>query len=200
MRSKENFSKTKIKEQLNRILSSSAFDNSRVLSGFLEFVVDKTLAGKEQEIEEYTIGVHVLSRNNDFNPQLDSIVRIHAGRLRRALKEYYSETGLNDPIRIEIPKGSYMPEFKQQAKMVSPAIHEEIMPKGKKPVVAVLPFRNMSSDSSRDYFADGLGEHLSTELSRFHDLAIIPIILPGRLAAEPVMKRKPRSCWEPNIW
>src|SRR5450432_1130626 len=111
MRSVENLPEAEIREQLNRILSSSAFKNSRVLSGFLKFVVDSTLAGKEMEIKEYSIGIQVLSRNIDFNPQLDSIVRIHAGRLRRALKEYYYEAGMNDPIRIDIPKGSYVPVF-----------------------------------------------------------------------------------------
>ena len=93
MGAKENFPEAEIREQLNRILSTPAFKNSRVLSGFLEFVVEETLAGRDQEIKEYTIGVHVLSRDSDFNPQLDAIVRIHAGRLRRALKEYYHETG-----------------------------------------------------------------------------------------------------------
>src|SRR5450755_3600522 len=110
----ENLPEAEIREQLNRILSSAAFKNSRVLSGFLKFVTDETLAGKEMEIKEYSIGIRVLTRNSDFNPQLDSIVRIHAGRLRRALKEYYYECGRTDLILIEIPKGSYIPIFLPQ--------------------------------------------------------------------------------------
>src|SRR5450631_1958868 len=107
----EKLSDAEIKEQLNRILSTSAFKNSRVLSGFLKFVTGETLAGNEQEIKEYSIGIQVLSRHSDFNPQLDSIVRIHAGRLRRALKEYYYECGRMDRVLIDIPKGSYIPVF-----------------------------------------------------------------------------------------
>src|SRR5450432_4834951 len=115
MRSVENLPEAEIREQLNRILSSSAFKNSRVLSGFLKFVVDSTLAGKEMEIKEYSIGIQVLSRNIDFNPQLDSIVRIHAGRIRRGLKEYYYDCGRKDSVIIEIPKGSYIPVFHPQS-------------------------------------------------------------------------------------
>jgi TolB-like protein len=173
----ENLPEAEIREQLNRILSSAAFKNSRVLSGFLKFVTDETLAGKEMEIKEYSIGIQVLIRNSDFNPQLDSIVRIHAGRLRRALKEYYYEEGINDPIRIDIPKGSYIPVFLMQSAHSNSenkeTVQETIKGGTKKPVVAVLPFRNISQDSSRDFFADGLGEQLSTELTRFHDLTVI---------------------------
>ena len=100
----ELFSNPLIREQLNRILSSATFNNSRILSGFLEFVITETLAGKEKEIKEYTIGVNVLSRSSSFNPQFDAIVRTHAGRLRRALKEYYADSGRKDPIQIDIPK------------------------------------------------------------------------------------------------
>ena len=173
MAASETFSKTKIKTQLNRILSTPGFKNSRVLSGFLEFVVGKTLDGKDQEIKEYTIGINVLSLDSSFNPQLNGIVRIHAGRLRRALKEYYVGTGKTDSMLIEIPKGSYIPLFRAQDKIEIAEIKAAINPAGKKPVVAVLPFRNINKDASRDFFADGLGEQLSSELTWFHDLSII---------------------------
>jgi TolB-like protein len=168
----------KIREQLNRILSSSVFKNSRVLSCFLKFVTDSTLAGKEQEIKEYSIGIHVLSRSKDFNPQLDSIVRINAGRLRRALKEYYYEAGKKDPVYIEIPKGSYIPIFQSHRHFPSPETketnaRESVQHIVKKPVIAVMPFRNISQNSSRDFFADGLGEQLSTELTWFRDLTVM---------------------------
>jgi TolB-like protein len=167
-----------IKEQISRILSSTAFKNSRVLSCFLKFVTDSTLVGKEQEIKEYSIGIQVLSRNSDFNPQLDSIVRIHAGRLRRALKEYYYETGRMDPVLIEIPKGSYIPIFQPQThypnrENIVTAGRESVKRRGIKPVIAVMPFRNISQNTSRDFFADGLGEQLSTELTWFHDLTVM---------------------------
>jgi len=174
MGAKENSYISEIKAQLKRIVSTPAFKSSRILSGFLEFVTEKTLAGKEDEIKEYSIGISVLSRNIDFNPQLDAIVRIHAGRLRRALKEYYYDAGKNDPIVIEIPKGSYIPVFqpKNKIEIINTGV-EKVKPARFKPVIAVLPFRNISQDSSRDFFADGLGEQLSTELTLFNEFAVI---------------------------
>jgi len=170
----EKFSDPLIREQLNRILSTPAFNNSRILSDFLAFIVKETLAGKEQEIKEYTIGVNVLSRSSNFNPQFDAIVRTHAGRLRRALKEYYADLGRKDPIQIEIPKGAYIPIFLPQIESENAAtIVEKTRPSRNRPTIAVLPFRNISKDSSREFFADGLGEQLSTELSWFQDLCVI---------------------------
>jgi len=173
MAGKEPFSNTKINEQLNLILSTPAFKSSRILSDFLSFVVEQSLAGKGQELKEYTIAIKVLSRHSDFNPQLDSIVRIHAGRLRRALMGYYYETGTNDPIVIEIPKGSYVPTFHSPDRIENPNSNRKTELKRNRPVIAVLPFRNISNDASRDFFAEGLGEQLSTELTRFQDLAVV---------------------------
>ena len=101
-----------VRKQLLKILSSYEFKNSQVLSRFLQFVVEEFLAERPNEIKEYTIGVRALGRSADFNPQTDAVVRIHAGRLRRILHEYYHATGLHDPILIDIPKGSYVPVFK----------------------------------------------------------------------------------------
>ena len=169
----EKFPEPGIRNELNLILLNPAFKSSGILSGFLKFVVNETLAGRQQEIKEFSIGVNVLSRNSSFNPQLDPSVRIHAGRLRGALNEYYHVAGKTDLIRIEIPKGSYIPLFHSQIKKENDKIGEKINPARNRPVVAVLPFRNISKDSSRDFFADGLGEQLSTDLTQFHDIAVI---------------------------
>ncbi len=180
---KEQFSETTIKEELNRILSTPSFKGSRVLSGFLKFVINETLAGRAAELKEYTIGVSALSRNSDFNPQLDAMVRIHAGRLRRALKEYYHENGKEDPIYIDIPKGTYIPQFHSQDNSGSTRSSKYTEPIKKKPVVSVFPFRNVSKDGSNDYFAEGLGEQLSTELTWFHDLSVISYYSSRHVAA-----------------
>src|SRR5215813_3109251 len=101
-----------VRKQLTRILSSHEFKNSQVVCRFLEFVVEEVLAGRANEIKEYTIGVKALGRSADFNPQFDAVVRIHAGRLRRMLREYYNGNGSSDLLLIDIPKGSYVPAFK----------------------------------------------------------------------------------------
>src|SRR5215471_6894662 len=101
-----------VRKQLSRILSSHEFKNSHVVSRFLEFVVEEVLTGRANEIKEYTIGVKALGRSADFNPQFDAVVRIHAGRLRRMLREFYNGNASTEPLSIEIPKGSYVPVFK----------------------------------------------------------------------------------------
>src|SRR5688572_24727997 len=111
----QNFTSKEILTQLSRVLASSQLSGSNVLSEFLNFIVRETLSGRGDELKEYTIGVHALKKDSDFNPQLDSIVRIHAGRLRRALKEYYYEEGATDSIAITIPKGSYVPIFETRS-------------------------------------------------------------------------------------
>ena len=89
-----------IVSQLDRILSSPQISGSAVLSDFLKFVVHEAMDGRGDDLKEYTIGVNALRRDVDFNPQVDSIVRIHAGRLRRAVKEYYYELGVNEARRF----------------------------------------------------------------------------------------------------
>jgi len=162
-------------EQLNRILATPAFENSNVLTRFLKYVVTETVEGRGRELKEYNIGTEALSKRTDFDPQLDSIVRIHAGRLRRALHAYYQQNGVSDSILIEIPKGTYVPVFSENRTknikhLQTEQQHTVIR---NRPVIAVLPFRNINEDKSRDFFADGLGEQLTTELARFQDIAVI---------------------------
>ena len=101
----------KVRMHLQRILKTRSFADSIVLTRFLTFIVNETLEGRSHELKEYTIAVNALKKDPDFNPQIDSIVRIHAGRLRRALKEYYYERTEKDGVQIVVPKGSYIPAF-----------------------------------------------------------------------------------------
>src|SRR4051794_15647528 len=95
-----------ILNQLQKLLGSDEIKNSKVLAKFLEYIITEKMAGREDGIKEYTIGIKVLGRPSDFNPQLDSVVRIHAGRLRRAVHYYYQAHGKNDELIISIPKGA----------------------------------------------------------------------------------------------
>src|ERR1043166_6009614 len=117
------FSEIFINQQMDRIFMDPQFAGSDILKRFLSFVVSETLAGRSHTIKEYTIGVKVLDKPADFKPQHDAIVRIHAGRLRRALHHYYKETGSSDPLQISMPKGSYVPVFEQPGGL--PSAQEE---------------------------------------------------------------------------
>jgi adenylate cyclase len=102
-----------IQKQLNRILTSPEFKATDVQKSFLTFVVETVLAGRSHEIKGYTVATQVFGRGEDFNQATDPIVSIQANKLRRALERYYLVAGQNDPIRIEIPKGSYVPLFRE---------------------------------------------------------------------------------------
>jgi len=97
--------------QLGRIASSAQFEDSKRLVEFLRYAVTETLAGRQQCVTGRAIGEAVFGRGADFDPQHDAIVRVEAGRLRRRLSLYYAAAGAQDPLRITIPKGGYVPTF-----------------------------------------------------------------------------------------
>ena len=99
--------------QLDKILANSAFSHSGRISRFLRFTVEETLEGRGEEINEYKIGLEVFDRNESYDPRIDPIVRVEAGRLRSKLREFYSTDGVNDRILIKIQKGSYVPVFEE---------------------------------------------------------------------------------------
>jgi len=182
-----------VRKQLLKILSSHEFKNSHVVSRFFEFVVEEALAGRANEIKEYTIGVKALGKPADFNPQFEAVVRIHAGRLRRMLREYYNGNGSSDPLLIDIPKGSYVPVFEWlNTTNIAHASVKSTNGVGKendnglyhKATVAVFPFHNLSADDSKNYFAEGIGEQLCVELARFEHLSVISYYSTYKLAAE----------------
>jgi hypothetical protein len=97
----------------DKILASPGFADSPRVSSFLRYVVDLAVTGREADIKEFAIGVDVFGRTADFDPKTDPIVRVQAGRLRLKLAEYYGGEGREDLVRIEVPKGSYIPKFER---------------------------------------------------------------------------------------
>ena len=102
---------TAIRQQLDRVLKSGPFQQSRRRQRFLEYIVNETLAGRGERLKGYTVALAVFDRPKTFDPALDPIVRIEAARLRDKLREYYEADGHADPIRIDLPKGSYQPHI-----------------------------------------------------------------------------------------
>ena len=82
-----------IRDQLGCILASPEFEATDRMRDFLRFVVQEKLAGRAQSLKAYTIAIAVFDRDEDFNGTNDPIVRIQAGRLRRALERYYLTAG-----------------------------------------------------------------------------------------------------------
>jgi adenylate cyclase len=102
-----------VRLQLERILTSVPFAHSDRLRRFLRYVVERTLAGEGDRLKEYVVGAEVFDRNDQYDPRLDSIVRVEAGRLRAKLDEYYVGPGRADAILIRLPRGGYAPVFEQ---------------------------------------------------------------------------------------
>jgi TolB-like protein len=100
-----------VRAQLDRLLTSAAFVNAGRLSRLLRFLVERTLAGEGDSLKEYVLGVEVFDRSADYDPRLDSIVRVEARRLRARLAEHYAGPGAQDPVIVTVEKGSYVPTF-----------------------------------------------------------------------------------------
>ena len=168
--------RTEIDNQISKILNTSVFKKSKILSNFLTYVVHETLEGKENSLKEYVIATDVLKKNSDFDPQIDAIVRIHAHRLRQKLQNYYITEGKLDDIIVTIPKGRYVPDFNKKNKPI--AINNIRKQKLKykiisKPVLAVLPFEKIQNNERVEILCSVLGHEIGVNLSRFSDIDVI---------------------------
>ena len=100
-----------IREELNRVLASHEFRSSKRSQDFLRYVVENTLRGQGDMVKERTIGIEVFGRPTSYDPSDDATVRVKAGEVRKRLGLYYSDQGAHNPVRIELPSGTYVPEF-----------------------------------------------------------------------------------------
>lgn len=96
---------------LEHILGQPDFLAAPRLSCFLRFVVTETLAGRADRLKAFTIASMALGHSEKFNPKTNSLVRVHAGRLRQLLEHYYKGAGRFERCEIRLPRGSYAPEF-----------------------------------------------------------------------------------------
>ena len=183
------------REALERVLSSGCFARSEGLSRLLRFLVERQLEGREGELKESLIGVEVYGRSPDHDPKLDSTMRSEVARLRARLIKYCSTEGSQDLLVIELPKGGYVPSFRQpepvpvlqRARPKGLAIAACLagfvlvatalgvwwaMHKGAPIPIAVLPLLNLSQDPANDYLADGLTSEIIGELSLIEGLTV----------------------------
>jgi hypothetical protein len=100
-----------IRDQLSRVLSSPPFSTSKRYPALLNHVVEYALKGQTDGLKERTIGVEVFHRDPQYDTSTDPVVRIAAGEVRKRLAQYYYDPANAREIRIELPSGSYIPEF-----------------------------------------------------------------------------------------
>lgn len=157
-----------IRTHLTRVLAGGAFGSAPTLSRLLTYLVERALNG-ESPPKEYTIGVQLFGRGSDFDPRTDTIVRVHARRLRQRLGEYYAQEGRSDLVRLSLPKGHYALEARFAAPVSEPALLD---PDGQ-PAIVVLPFVNVGGGSDTEYFADGLTDEITSALASVAGLHVV---------------------------
>jgi adenylate cyclase len=184
--------------QLERILASPGFASADRASRFLRYVVERTIAGEGDQLKEYVIGRAVFDRDDDYDPRIDSIVRVEAGRLRSKIDEYYSGSGRGDGVLIQLRKGSYAPAF-ASAPSGTPvprshvtrtvwiaaagvvvalvawrvgmwATAERATPAQ---TIAILPFANYSMEPAEVMLAARVTDGITAELARLGTLGVV---------------------------
>jgi hypothetical protein len=100
-----------VRDELQRVLSSPPFSNSKRYPALLQYIVESTLTGRSEQLKERTIGVEVFERTPTYDTNTDTVVRYTAGEVRKRLALYYHELDHRAAIQISLPVGSYVPEF-----------------------------------------------------------------------------------------
>ncbi|MCU1237392.1 MAG: hypothetical protein JWP63_5359 [Candidatus Solibacter sp.] len=116
-----------VREEIERILLSELFRDSPTLKRLLRFLVEETLAGRENALKEYNIGTTVFQRGEFYDTKSESIVRVQASVLRKKLVAYYAGPGAQSAIRIDLPRGHYVPQF-QPVTVEPEAVPEPAIP------------------------------------------------------------------------
>lgn len=104
-----------LRVQCARISASRSFERAPGIRQLFEHIVEATLSGSADQLKEYAIGVDVFGKGESFDPGLDTIVRVQARRLRQKIAEYYAQDGIDDVVRIDVPKGHYMLSARRQS-------------------------------------------------------------------------------------
>jgi adenylate cyclase len=162
-----------VRRQVGRLGRSEEFAASPRAMEFLGFVIEEMLAGRAAELTQRVVAARVYGRGADFDPSIDPVVRMQAGRIRRALEHYYLTVGKGDPIVISLPKGSYVPKV-ERAKS---GMQTPIRTGGGSPVLLVIPFQNHSKEEEVEVIARGLGEELAVALDSYRAARVL--LLPG---------------------
>jgi TolB-like protein/Flp pilus assembly protein TadD len=161
-----------VRQQLDRILASSTFQQVDRLRRFLSFVVLESLAGRRDELKEYVVGIQVFGKESTFDPRTDPVVRVQARRLRARLVRYYREEGESDQMLIELPKGGYAPVFSRHESAGAPrrSITAALVSRN---TVCVLPFADYSPSGQLGYLCQGLREEIINHLAGVRNVRVL---------------------------
>jgi hypothetical protein len=195
--------------ELETMLASPLFALSNRCKGFLSYVVQETLAGRADQLKERTIGVNVFDRAYDYDTGDDSIVRVTANDVRKRISQYYQESKAAHKVQIDLPRGSYVPEFVLPQKKRSGKADDRKRSDGEAasgaasdPVVADAETAASSSDTepaSQPYI------HIDAQpahplFSRRPVQVAVAILVLGAAATAAVMWRARQQDTRPSLW
>ena len=191
-----------IRDHLERVVGDDLFAGAARLCRFLRFTVESKLSGREAQVKEYVLGREVFDRNDDYDPRLDPIVRVEARRLRAKLTEYYEGPGRAEAVRLEYPRGTYVPVVTRRLPPVLAAAPNRLRlpwfrigvaigliavalafyrlgPLRSPQTVAVIPVRWLSNAGGLDNADAGIAEAVDAELANREVARVIawPVLL-----------------------
>lgn len=170
-----------VRDEIERITSSTAFRMSDRLKHFITFVSSQVLQGKADNLKEYAVGVQVFGRETSFDPRTDPVVRVQARRLRERLERYYREEGQHDEIVIDLPKGGYAPVFRRREVNAPP--RPPAAPATQDSTVMVHPIVDLSVNQDLSRFCSGLTREIIRRLASIKGLRVASAHMPPGFSA-----------------
>lgn len=177
------------RELLGRIVVSRTFAKSERLCALLTYVCDMTLKGRASEINEQKIGHAVFGRSLDYDSSVDGIVRTQASRLRQRLDQYFQGEGAEEPIRIVIPRGSYVPVFEPRLSHPAPRALEPSTSQPAGTSLAPLP------SELNSYNQSGKGNVVLWGLCITLALALVGVLIRDHTKSDGASKASSHPLW-----
>jgi tetratricopeptide (TPR) repeat protein len=150
--------------ELQRVLSGQCFAGATRICDLLSFLVHESLAGRGDRLKEYTIGVEVFGRGEDFDPRVDTNVRTEAWRLRARLERYYTGEGAGNPVQIKLPRRSFVPMLYVPV-ATPPSTLEPVVPESTAEGAASVSLALEALEGSTSPLAAQLSQAVTNELA-----------------------------------
>ncbi len=113
---------------VERVWNSEALRRSAKLQDLLVYLCHRSWGEEVEEIREHEIGVDVFQRSADYDSAQDTLVRVQASQLRKRLERYFSGEGRDEPLVLEIAKGTYEPVLRERLTATPPAVETPLGP------------------------------------------------------------------------
>ena len=166
MQADDGITREALAAELGRICESVAFRHSHQHQKFLRYLIDCKLAGRLTALREIALGIDFFRRSaSTYDPKVDAVVRVEAGRLRQRLDRYYHAEGAAAAFEISLEKGSYLPTFRLRDPAAIAA--------GTRPCVAVLPVPAQSRKHVDAQWAAALTDEIVWTLARLPQLRVL---------------------------